>query len=215
MLSTGKRAEYLKFSLLVEDYISSYLSSLIGVKEAKESISFGNKSSSLSFQAKVNLLLDMEVLDKKNDKWKLQKFMEIRNQFMHNIDADNCETCISFINGAKDKLLKEYPQDENLAIEDQLRQASLALANEALLMTKKVFIKLLSKVGNEGHKAGLKIVAKASSDTIKYLQEKASKEKDPDKISLSEYWEVLEKRISELNHDESFTTDLTFELIEK
>jgi hypothetical protein len=185
------RMEYLEYSIVVENAISVYLSSLLDIKKGQQSLSFGHKSTSLSFRSKVNLLLDMKIFDK-NDDWKLVKFMEIRNQFMHNQDADNYEKCLAFITGAKNKLLDNYPQLENILMEDQLRKASLALAEEVLEIVDKILKKVVSNNLNKGYKIGLAITSYAAKKTIQALQEKALLSDEPDKISLTEYWELFE-----------------------
>ncbi|MEO5643420.1 MAG: hypothetical protein ABIQ40_14820 [Bacteroidia bacterium] len=100
---------------------------LLGIKKAVETLSFGNKSSALSFNQKLNLLIDIAALEKK-DQIKFITFMEFRNQFMHNISATSYETCFSFLHGKVKFILKHYPQPSNLTYESQLKEAFINLA---------------------------------------------------------------------------------------
>jgi len=148
----------------------------------------------------------MNVFDKRDDNWKLEKFMEIRNQFMHNFEASTFEKCFSYLSGAQNKLLKEYPQDLTLPIEEQLKKATGKLASECLDIVQKVFKKTLEKKVSEGNKIALASVAMASKDAIEELHEKAQNSQDPDKISVSEYWELLQMKIKDY---EGRTFDVT------
>ena len=60
----------------------------IDFDKLNESKPLGNTSSALSFSQKVNLLLDYKSITKE-EKLKLESFMNIRNQFMHNQSADS------------------------------------------------------------------------------------------------------------------------------
>jgi hypothetical protein len=171
MFKMDNRLEYLGRSLLVEALLSSFLSGLIGISDHKNSKSFGNKSSALSFKAKVNLLLDMKVFDKSDD-WKLEKFMEIRNQFVHNLDAVSYEVCTNLIQGAQSKLLKEYPQEQTLSIEEQLRNSSLELANNVQKIIKKVFNKALSNALQKDLKKAMPSSLLLQRKHLKYFKRK-------------------------------------------
>lgn len=206
MFGMDNRASCLSSSLLIEKSLSAFLSSLLDIKDEENSLSFSNKTSALSFRAKVNMLLDMNVFDKKEDNWKLEKFMEIRNQFMHNFEASTFEKCYSYVSGAQNKILKEYPQDATLPLEEQLKKATGKLASECLDIVQKVFKRTLEKKVSESNKVALASVAMASKDAINELHEKAQSSADTDKISVSEYWDLLEKKIKDY---EGRTFDVT------
>jgi hypothetical protein len=209
MFGMDNRSSFLGMSLLVEASLSKFLSGLLDISDSNNSLSFGNKSSALSFRAKVNLLLDMKVFDK-NDNWKLEKFMEIRNQFMHNLDASTYEKCFGFLSGAQEKLLKEYPQDKNLPIEDQLRIASQKLASETLDIVQKVFSAAIGRKVIEGNQTALSTIAKASKEVMDILYQKAKTSNDPDKISITEYWNLMETKYKEHENDPPPTVTVSF-----
>ncbi len=123
------RLEILRTSLLVEKFVTSFLALLIGIEDQDNSKTLGNKSTSLSFNQKIDILIDMGALNNLEKK-KFQTFMEIRNQFMHNIMADSYVSCFNFINGKESFLLKEYPQTLDNSREEQLRTAVVKLSTE-------------------------------------------------------------------------------------
>lgn len=140
-----KRKKVLSMSLLLENMTSAFLSKLLGIDNHKETISFGNKSSSLSFNHKINLLIDIGALPLEQRK-KFLTFMEIRNQFVHNIEAKDYESCYSFLEGKDTFILKQYPQDEKLSKEEQLENATLDLCNELGKITMDIIERIKTKV---------------------------------------------------------------------
>jgi hypothetical protein len=123
------RNEVLAASLFIEKMTSAFLSVLLGIKDLKNSRLLGNKSGCLSFNQKIDLLIEMGALSNK-DRNKFQAFMEVRNQFMHNISANNYESCYSFTNGTDKFVLKTYPQDKSKAREEALRNATGQLIDD-------------------------------------------------------------------------------------
>lgn len=138
----------LAYSLMIEMMVSEFLSRLLGIQKASDTLCFSNKSTALSFNQKVNLLIDIAALDK-GDKAKFLTFMEIRNQFMHNGQADTFESCCSFMEGKETYLLKNYPQDKNHTREQQLKDAFDALANEVSTLSMKLWNKVQDKIKGE------------------------------------------------------------------
>lgn len=112
----------LEFSVEIESLVTKSLRAILKVEEPSKSL--GNTNSSLSFNQKVNLLLDTRFIAKEDLK-KFLVFMAIRNQFMHNLEAKSFIDCMNQLNGQKDFLFKLYPQegnDEELKIENSWHQ---------------------------------------------------------------------------------------------
>ena len=128
------RKEVLATSLIVEGLTSAFLSSLLGIKDRTNSKTLGNKSGSLSFNQKIDLLIEIGALSK-DHKSKFQAFMEIRNQFVHNLSATTYEKCFEATNGTDKYLLKTYPQATTLSREKQLEFASRQLGNDITQLT--------------------------------------------------------------------------------
>ncbi|MBB6131353.1 hypothetical protein [Mucilaginibacter lappiensis] len=116
------RKKVLFDSLGLEESISKIAAMFFGIVSPKDSYCFGNTSKALSFNQKIYLLIDIGVLEKESQK-KFLKFMEIRNQFMHNAYANNFVNCTSYIEGAERFLLANYKPDSKLSREDQLQSA--------------------------------------------------------------------------------------------
>lgn len=102
------RKAILRDSLLLENLISIFCTLLLGIE--RQSSCFGNSSKALSFNQKINLLIDIQAMEN-IEKNKFIKFMEIRNQFIHNLEAVDFQSCFNFIDGAEKFLLKQYPPE--------------------------------------------------------------------------------------------------------
>ena len=142
------RTEILKYSLLIERLSSMFLSELLNIKDFKKSQSLGNKSGNLSFNQKIGLLIDIQALSEK-EKSKFVTFMSIRNQLMHNFDADSYEKCFKNINGVDNFLLRIYPQKEEFNKESKLKNATKELVNDVVAITAKLLEKVEEKIQKE------------------------------------------------------------------
>lgn len=142
------RKEVLSTSLLVEGLASAFLSSLLGIKDYTNSRTLGNKGGSLSFNQKIDLLIEIGALSKA-DRNKFQSFMEIRNQFVHNLSATTYEKCFAEMKGKDTFLLNVYPQTTGLSRELQLELATRALGNEVTLLTVNLTKRIEDKIKRE------------------------------------------------------------------
>ena len=185
------RTEILKYSLLIEKFISILLSNLININDSKASKSLGNKSGNLSFNQKVHLLIDIKALDNK-EKSKFTTFMSVRNQFMHNFEADSYENCYKNIDGADKFLFKTYNKDEELSKENQLENVTKQLADDVIKITSKLWEKVEEKVGE---KIKSEMLEEYKSHSIKAISE-------IEKIFNSAYDEKAEKGEKTINISE-------------
>ncbi|RVT76701.1 hypothetical protein EOD40_09385 [Flavobacterium sufflavum] len=147
-IGLDNRGTILTASLLLENLTSVFLAQLLGIKDYKKTKSFGNKSGNISFNQKIELLIDMDALAKK-EKAKFLTFMEIRNQFMHNLGADDFVSCFENLEGKEKYILSQYPQPDNLSREEKLKQASIELSNELIKTAIEIFDKVKEKIGND------------------------------------------------------------------
>ncbi|MBG6111910.1 hypothetical protein H4V97_000739 [Flavobacterium sp. CG_23.5] len=104
------RGLVIELSVKTEEAINLVLAKLLGIIP-EESKSFGITTQALSFNAKANLLLDLNQLDKLHRE-KFQIFMEIRNKFAHINSIDTFEKCFTVTNNYK-KLKKIFEVDED------------------------------------------------------------------------------------------------------
>ncbi len=141
-------------ALALENLTSMYLAGLLGIEDFKATKSFGNRSGNLSFNQKIELLIDLDAISK-DEKKKFQSFMEVRNQFMHNIDVRSYTECFQLLDGKEKFVLKLYPQDESTIKEVRLRIAIEALGLELMdtinNLGGKVFKSEMTKVKSEMH----------------------------------------------------------------
>lgn len=77
---------------------------------AEKSKTLGNQSSALSFKSKIDLLYDLEEIDK-DDYNHLLKLMEVRNQFAHNPNAVSFESFDEINPDINKYLEKNIPQE--------------------------------------------------------------------------------------------------------
>lgn len=166
-----KRKKVLSMSLSLENMTSAFLSKLLGIVNHKETISFGNKSSSLSFSHKISLLIDIGALPAEQRN-KFLTFMEIRNQFVHNIEAKDYESCYSFLKGKETFILREYPQDKELNKEEQLENATMDLCIELGKITIEILERIKVKVEQDVKADMYDKMLPILIDTIASLSEK-------------------------------------------
>ena len=98
------RTYVVEMSVKIEHLLNVIISRLLGVNQDK-SRSFGTSSFALSFNAKANLLLDLNYLNKEQGN-KFQLLMEVRNKFAHVYSVDTFEKCFA--------LTKNYNQLKKL-----------------------------------------------------------------------------------------------------
>lgn len=113
-----KRLKVLNYSLTLEMATSSQLAEIFD-RDFKDTKSFGNKSTSLSFNQKMYLLMDFEAIEK-DDKVKFDALMNIRNQFLHNQDKTYQYAC-NAIEGLENKFKKLY--QHNFIDEDDIEKS--------------------------------------------------------------------------------------------
>jgi Asp-tRNA(Asn)/Glu-tRNA(Gln) amidotransferase C subunit len=162
----SNRSDVLKYSLEIENLTSQFLGHLLGIHDAINSKTLGNKSSSLSFNNKIDLLIDIGAL-KGDTKSKFQIFMEIRNQFMHNSYANTYEECIRFLEKEK-FLLSRYPQLKDLHKEEQLKNAVKQLSEDVLSMIRNIEEEIINRLKKQ---ADLEMKSKSHSALFESLNE--------------------------------------------
>lgn len=168
------RTEVLRYSLIIENFTSIFLGSLLNIPDHKKSKSLGNKSGNLSFNQKIQLLIDIQALDPKEKK-KFLVFMSIRNQFMHNNDADCYESCFNNIDGADNFILKIYPQDKKLSKEKQLAIAFRKLSNDIVSTTVQLYEKVEEKFRKQIESKMLAEYKKNSNNAISEIEKMINK----------------------------------------
>ena len=139
--NTKNRTMVLEYALIVENMTSLFLAQLLGIEDYKNSRVLGNKSGCLSFNTKVDLLIELGALSKQ-DRKKFQAFMEIRNQFMHNMSASTFSECFSYLNGTDKFVLNTYGSSSLEDLELQLESATKKLCEDVAKLTAKIIDKV-------------------------------------------------------------------------
>jgi len=176
------RKEILSTSLIVEGFTSAFLSALLGIGDFTNSRTLGNKGGSLSFNQKVDLLIEIGALSKEN-RSKFQAFMEIRNQFIHNYSATTYEKCFAATDGKAKYILKAYPQANNLSREEQLNAATHELSDEITTLTFALMKNVKEKfrhdieadVSNKSQKAFIEALGQVKTSLDDYFDKEIAK----------------------------------------
>lgn len=142
-----KRLKVLKYALLLENFVSHFLANLLDI-DINNSRTMSNKSSALGFKNKIDLLTDINSVGQEDAK-KFLDFMIIRNQFLHNLDANSFESCFEFIDGMGNRLRKLYPQDKTLPLEVQYEKCFDALVEDLINTIMLLFDKVQQKIQEE------------------------------------------------------------------
>lgn len=163
------RNNILGTSLIIEKATSRFIANLLGIKKPENSLTLGFKNSALSFNQKIDLLIDLGALSA-SDKSKFQLFMELRNKFMHVLEADSFVNCFKLLDGKEAFLFKLYPQYKDKVHEKNLKAASMRLADDVLQLTLMIINKVLEKRYKENIKGSVvKGYLEASQNLIKIL----------------------------------------------
>lgn len=121
------RIRVIELSLYLELVSSELLAALLGIKSETNSISFGNTSQALGLNQKINLLLDLNVLDDNDMRFMRNCFMPTRNQFAHNLTIETFKDLFKHNLDIR-KATKKALDVENI---DEIEDSVICLAIEA------------------------------------------------------------------------------------
>jgi hypothetical protein len=181
-MADSKRLIVINHSILVERLVSAALSSLLDI-DLKSSKTLGNKSGGFSFYQKLMLLTDIRATEK-NSVIKFIKFSEIRNQFAHNFEVNDFQSCFSFLNGTEEYLRRTYPSkiEEKLEPEEQLQSLYFRLYDDVLKSLNDILTNVTQKFIKEGRDEFLEnfykqffVEMREYSKSDSYLNEKLMK----------------------------------------
>jgi len=132
------RSEILEASLNLENAVSEFIVALLVIeKEKRKAIS--NKSGNLSFKNKIDLLFDLDSLNSEEHQ-KLLLLMELRNQFLHNLECNSFVKAINLLGSDKGKKLLKLGNTNGIEdLEYQYKSAFVNLKIECLkIVTDKI-----------------------------------------------------------------------------
>jgi predicted nucleic acid-binding Zn ribbon protein len=105
------RKEILERALVLESEINQLLLIFLSINK-DNSKTLSNRSSSLSFKNKIDLLYDLENINKQEHET-LILFMEIRNKFIHNIKCSTFTKVLKVLGNDKRNRLLKYDKKRN------------------------------------------------------------------------------------------------------
>ena len=117
-MEINTRTKVIEKAVIFEEVVSKILSIILDIDETN-SLSFGNKNLALSFNSKINLLVDLKFVPSKISS-DFQLFAEIRNKFAHVRYVDNFTKCFETLKERKNKF-KSYgnKNDEQSLTEEE------------------------------------------------------------------------------------------------
>jgi hypothetical protein len=182
--SLDTRRFVLMLSIPFENQISTVLEYLLDLDSDNES--FSNKSGNIPLELRLKLLYDLKALDKRVDKPKIQQFVAIRNQFVHNENANSFVDCAKFLDGMEGYLRKNYKFDEKKTTEENLKNTYFSLAADCSKISMKLFSIVLNKVQERTSLNLDAVMARAYNEAIEKLSKNAEETETPDLISVRE-----------------------------
>ena len=118
MANITPRARVMEDSVHIEKNVSLYLCMLLEI-DFNSSKLF--KSEGMSFEVKLNLLLELNYFNKLKRE-KFRKFSEIRNKFAHLADVITFSDCFQRLSGTENILAKWYPNIKGLKTGEDLNK---------------------------------------------------------------------------------------------
>jgi hypothetical protein len=166
-LNIPLRSEVLGMALTLEDAINQLLILYLNI-ESEELRTLGNKSSSISFKNKIDLLTDINVFSK-NENLQFETFMQFRNQFLHNLSCSTFEIALKHLGNGTKKQLLNYSNSENAFDMEFLYIDAFRALNVACLDS------ILNKITERSNKQQNKItIIKSIIDHNQYVINKDS-----------------------------------------
>jgi len=147
-MASNARHLVIDFSVTVESYVSTILAQLLGI-DLENSRTLGNKSEGFSFEARINLLIDLKYLSE-DERTKLKTFAQIRNKFAHCADAIDFSSCFSFINGTENYLKKHYG-DKTVSTDTEIERTKwfFSLFHDVFIIVEKLLNHIVEKTAND------------------------------------------------------------------
>jgi hypothetical protein len=126
-LNIELRSRILEYSLFVENLINNLLRMNLGIYDEKIKTRLFSNKGKISFQNKIDLLFDIEVLSK-DENSEFELLMIVRNKFMHDIECDSFHTLLNQLdNGIVNRFKKFLEAGQSISDEEACKKASYKL----------------------------------------------------------------------------------------
>lgn len=182
------RALVIELSVKTEEAVNQVLAKLLGI-QPEQSKSFGTSSQALSFNAKANLLLDLNQLDK-IQREKFQIFMEIRNKFAHLSAVDSFEKCFAQTGNYK-RLKKLFDVDEDGESLEEDMETMFCVLSIDISGTLKTIIENLYK------DMAVKYTQRKWTETIREKREDYKKKNPENAIAVDDFIDFIKNILLE------------------
>lgn len=135
-LNLKLRADILEYSLFIEKLINDLLLLNLGIYDEKESTRLFSNKGKLTFQNKIDLLYDIEVLSK-DENSEFELLMNIRNKFLHDLDCNSFQVLLSQLDKGIVNRFKKYLDNGKLITnEDDCENACYKLFQKNIKIIK-------------------------------------------------------------------------------
>jgi len=128
LLNMEVRSKILEYSLVMENSINDLLLFNLGLFGDKEKTKLFSNRGKITFQNKVDLLMDLGILSKE-ETLEFELLMVIRNKFMHDINCDSFKTLFNQLdNGLVNRFKKFIEEGKSISDEGSCLNACTDLA---------------------------------------------------------------------------------------
>jgi CRISPR/Cas system CSM-associated protein Csm2 small subunit len=192
------RAKVIEKAVGFEESISQLLSILMEI-DKNSSKSFGSKSFALSFNAKINLLVDLKFIPKEISS-DFQLFTEIRNKFAHVLDVDSFVKCFEIMPKNRNNFLKKSRKD--ISKIDKKDEAIYATCFEILCFELGIWLRISLKMISNKKSQNLKKTGVV--EMIRGFLQDTDKDKKED---WDAFFKTLKPLIEKIKPDDEFLED--------
>lgn len=120
-LGMDLRSDVLFFTPYFEELTAMTIPAMLRIDQ-ENSILFGHTSRALTFDQRIQFLIELGSLDEQH-KSQFLWLLQIRNQLMHNRKAISMTACLKYTTVKEKDLLKAFGNDESMSKEEQLVDA--------------------------------------------------------------------------------------------
>ena len=138
-LNIEVRSRILEYSLFIEGSINDLLLLNLGIYNEKEKTRLFSNKGKLTFQNKIDLLFDIEVLSKEENS-EFELLMNIRNKFLHDLECNSFKILFNEKikdNGLQNRFKKFLEEGQSISDEEACKKACYSLFQKNIDTIKK------------------------------------------------------------------------------
>ena len=140
-LNIEVRSRILEYSLVIENLINDLLLMNLGVYNEKEKTRLFSNKGKLTFQNKIDLLFDIEVLSKEENS-EFELLMNVRNKFLHVLECGSFQDLFQILDkGIVNRFKKFLEEGQSISDEEACEQACYKLFQKNIKTIKEIIRK--------------------------------------------------------------------------